>query len=163
MHSENSRSMGCSFTGHRELGRIDYERLHGIIDRAIAYAYENGCRIFYDGGALGFDLEAAERVILFRRSHPDVRLILLLPCPEQAEHWSASQKFRYENILRSADEVFYIDNHYSAGCMQRRNAELVRRADMLVAYLSHGRSGAGQTVAMAKRKGIPVFNLYGKE
>ena len=69
----------------------------------------------------------------------------------------------YECILRAADEVIYIAEHYSASCMQRRNAELVRRSDMLIAYLSHARSGAAQTVAAAKRKGIAVFNLFGKE
>ena len=129
----------------------------------MTYAYQNGCRVFYNGGALGFDSEAAERVILFRRTHADVRLIMILPCPEQADRWSASQRFRYESILRSANETVYVEDHYTAGCMQKRNAELVRRADMLVAYLSHARSGAAQTAAAAKRKGIPVYNLYGKE
>ena len=163
MHSGDSLMKTCAFTGHRDLGDIDFEKLRDPIDRAIAYAYQNGCRIFYNGGALGFDAETAERVLHFRRLHADVQLIMILPCPEQAGHWSAAQRFRYENILRAADEVVYIDDRYSSRCMQKRNAELVRRADMLVAYLAHTRSGAAQTVAAAKRKGIPVYNLYGKE
>ena len=99
MHSDDTLTRGCSFTGHRELHGVDYAKLRDLIDRAIAYAYDNGCRTFYNGGALGFDAEAAERVLLFRHTHADVRLIMLLPCPEQAERWSASQQFRYENLL----------------------------------------------------------------
>ena len=163
MNSERSAIVGCAFTGHRELDGIQYATLRDLLGRAIAYAYQNGCRTFYNGGALGFDLEAAEQVILFRHRHPDVRLIMILPCPEQADRWSESQRFRYENLLRAADEVVYISDRYSSSCMQKRNEELVRRADMLVAYLGHARSGAAQTVAMAKRKGIPVYNLYGKQ
>ena len=163
MNGESPRVNACSFTGHRELGTIDYMKLRQLLDRAIAYAYQNGCRVFYNGGARGFDAEAADRVILFRHSHPDVRLIMLLPCPGQADRWSPSQRFRYENILRRADEVVYVADHYSPYCMHQRNEQLVHRADMLVAYLSHDRSGAAQTVAMAKRKGIAVYNLYGKE
>lgn len=153
----------CAFSGHRTLPTETLGAIRNLLDRAIAYAYEQGCREFYNGGAIGFDTEAAERVLLFRESHPDVRLIFLLPCKNQDERWSFSQKLRYKAILKRADEVRYINEVYTDGCMRERNAELVRVADMLVAYLSHTHSGAGQTVNMAKRKGIAVYNLYGEK
>ena len=153
----------CAFTGHRT---IPYEVLEGIralLDRAVRYAYDNGCRVFYNGGAIGFDIEAAERVLALRREHGDARLVLLLPCKNQDAKWTDEQKRRYARVLRAADEVRYIREIYTDGCMRERNEALVREADMLIAYLSHFRSGAAQTVAMAKRKGIPVYNLYNKQ
>ena len=153
----------CAFTGHRTLPYTELESLRGLLDRAIRYAYTEGCRIFYNGGAIGFDTEAAERVLAFRSEHPDVQLHLLLPCKNQDAKWSPLQKQRYRQLVATADAVRYLSEDYTPECMRLRNETLVKEADMLVAYLSHFRSGAAQTVAMAKRKGIPVYNLFNKK
>ena len=151
---------GCSFTGHRQIVPGHRRALTDLVDRAIDYAYAEGCRVFYSGGALGFDTVTAQRVRIFRDSHPDVRLVLLLPCMGQDEHWSWSQKLSYEGLLRSADEVVFVSEQYTSDCMRRRNFALVERADMLIAYCGRLQSGAGQTLSMAKKKGIPIYNLY---
>jgi hypothetical protein len=44
--------------------------------------------------------------------------------------------------------------------MRERNRYLAEEADLLIAYLSHSASGAGQTVRMAKSRGVQVYNLY---
>ena len=95
----------CAFSGHRTLPTEALGTLRNLLDRAIAYAYTQGCREFYNGGAIGFDTEAAERVLLFRKSHPDVRLILLLPCKNQDERWSLTQKLRYKSMIKGADAL----------------------------------------------------------
>ena len=69
----------CSFTGHRVIPRAHRDALIRLVDRGIAYAYDEGCTEFITGGALGFDTLVAERVIAYRRMHPDIRLLLLLP------------------------------------------------------------------------------------
>ena len=63
---------GCSFTGHRKIELRHRENIYSMIERAVAYAYREGCRRFYTGGAVGFDTLAARAVINFRISHPDV-------------------------------------------------------------------------------------------
>ncbi len=151
---------GCSFTGHRKILPTHQYALTDLLDRAIAYAYADGCRIFYSGGAVGFDTLAAQRVRAFRERHPDVRLVLLLPCMGQDEHWSWGQKLSYEHLLRSADEIVFVSEEYTPDCMRKRNLALVDRADMLIAYCGRMRSGSGQTLAMAKKKGISTYNLY---
>lgn len=150
----------CSFTGHRTIPQEHIAPLVDLLDRAIAYAYAEGCRTFFSGGAVGFDLLAARRVLLFRISHPDARLVMLLPCLGQEEKWSPVQRERYYQVLRDADEVEYLADAYDGNCMRRRNAALVSRADMLVAYVSRRSSGAGQTLHMAERKSIAIYNLY---
>ena len=151
---------GCSFTGHRKIPSEDEAPLTDLLDRAIAYAYREGCRSFFVGGALGFDTLAAKRLIMFRLSHRDIRITVLVPHRGQEERWSRSERHMYGYILSEADEVEYISEEYSSDCMKKRNLALVLRCDMLIAYLSRENSGAGQTVRMAKREGRTVYNLY---
>ena len=67
---------------------------------------------------------------------------------------------RNEFLLKNADSVIYAAELYEDGCMKRRNEMLAASADMMVAYVSHGGSGSAQTVRIAERLGIPVYNLY---
>ena len=150
----------CSFTGHRRIEERHAPKLPALLSRAIKYAYENGVRCFFCGGAYGFDTLAAREVIRFRAHHPDVRLVLLLPCPEQASGWSARLRDAYEYVLSVSDEVVYMSETYTRGCMQKRNRELVERAELVIAYLSHAHSGSAQTVNYANRAGKTVYNLY---
>lgn len=150
----------CSFTGHRKINPEHLSGLRELLGRAVEYAYSLGVRSFFSGGAVGFDTLAARQVLRFRMTHPDVRLVMLLPCIAQSDGWSARQREDYEYILRCADEVVYVSEEYTRDCMKKRNAELVRRADMLVAYVSNMRTGSGQTLNFAKGAGIRVYNLY---
>ena len=150
----------CSFTGHRRIKPEHKQAILGLLLRAVNYAYDNGCREFFTGGAIGFDTEAARAVLRFRIDHPDVRLILLLPCQDQDDGWSDSQRDSYGFILKSADEIRYTSDYYHNGCMKIRNQALVDSCDILIAYLSDSRSGAGQTVRMAEKQGKTVYNLY---
>jgi len=135
----------CSFTGHRQIKKEHSEDILALIDKAVAFAYGEGCRVFFSGGAVGFDTLAARSVIRFRLSHPDVRLVLLLPCINQDERWSKGQKESYEYIVASADEVEYVSEEYTDSCMRERNFLLANRADILVAYVGYNRSGSAQT------------------
>ncbi len=150
----------CSFTGHRLIKSEHLNKLPELLSRAIAFAYGEGCRNFYCGGAIGFDTFAAREVLRFRISHPDVRLVLILPCLSQAEKWSAAQKAAYEYILSAADETVYVSEEYTDSCMRDRNMRLVEAADILVAYVSNRRSGSAQTARMAAQAGKKVYNLY---
>ena len=150
----------CSFTGHRRIEPSHAKALPELLSRAVNYAYENGCRRFIAGGAVGFDTLAAREVIKFRISHPDVSLILALPCANQEKNWSEQQKDAFAYTLSVADEVIYISEEYTDTCMKERNRYLAEEADLLIAYVSRYASGAGQTVRMAKSQGVQVYNLY---
>lgn len=150
----------CSFTGHRTISALHRATLPALLSRAVAYAYEEGCRTFYTGGALGFDTYAARAVISFRVTHRDVRLVLLLPCLDQADAWSARQRTEYEWILGEADEVRYFADSYTKDCMRLRNLALAEHGDLLIAYVGHDRSGAAQTLRAAVKQGKRVYNLY---
>ena len=89
--------MGCSFTGHRIIKEDHLSSLDSLVYRAVEYAYNKGCRRFYTGGAIGFDTVCAKEIIRFKISHPDVKLILLLPCIDQDAKWNEMM----EEVIRN--------------------------------------------------------------
>ena len=102
----------CSFTGHRVIEPRHVDEIIALLDRAVAYAYSVGVRTFYSGGAIGFDTMAARAVVKFRLMHPDVSLVMLLPCADQDSRWSASQQGGYQYLLSVANEVVYLSDGY---------------------------------------------------
>lgn len=149
----------CSFTGHRAIKPEHFKTVEDRLRRAVEYAYSRGCRVFYCGGALGFDTIAAREVIRFRVLHNDAVLRLVLPCPAQDEMWSAKQRDAYSYILKNAECVEYASDEYDASCMRKRNARLAQLGDIIIAYLYKDVSGSAQTVRIAKRLGKPVYNI----
>ena len=152
--------MTCAFTGHRNIKFEHRAGMSSLLSRAIGFAYDKGCRRFITGGALGFDTEAAREVIRFRISHPDVSLILFLPCLDQDAAWSACQRNSYDYILASADEVKYISESYDKNCMKRRNQAMAEQCDIMIGYVGHARSGSSQTLRIATTLGKETYNLY---
>lgn len=150
----------CAFTGHRRIEDRHKAGIEDMIRRAIAYAYSEGCNTFLTGGALGFDTLAAKEVIRFKLSHPDARLIIILACKNQSQSWSPAQVSLYEYTLANADEIEFVSDEYTDGCMRVRNQRLADECGMMIAYVSRSYSGSAQTVRMAVKAGKPVYNLY---
>ena len=150
----------CSFTGHRQIKYEHRARISELVARAIDYAYNEGCREFITGGALGFDTVAAREIVKFRLAHHDVRFIILIPCFEQDKKWSDAERRLYEYLLKEANEVIFVSEEYTDTCMKERNRRLAERADILIAYVGRQNSGAAQTVRMAEALGRRVYNLY---
>lgn len=149
----------CCFTGHRQIPLPELSPLTAQLDGTIEGLYRDGCRIFFAGGAMGFDTVAASRVLLFRERHPDVYLYLLLPCRDQTKGWPEAEATRFEEILSRSDGFRYVQEEYAPSVMAERNRALVGVADVCVAYVRREGSGSGQTVRFANEKGIPVLNL----
>ncbi len=150
----------CAFTGHRKIEDRHKDKIEDLLLRAVSFAYTEGCRTFITGGALGFDTLAAREVIRFRLSHPDVRLMIILPCRNQSESWLPSQISLYEYTLANADEVEFVTDEYTDGCMRQRNQRLADLCDMMIAYVTRPYSGAAQTVRMAAKNEKTIYNLY---
>lgn len=149
----------CCFTGHRIM-KITPE-LKQRLREAIVDVVNQGVTEFYNGGAIGWDMLCAEMVMDLKAEYPDVTLHMLLPCPseEQVKGWNNTQIARYEKILKAANSVTVVSEHYTKDCMKRRNERLVELADCCICYCNNQKSGTGQTVRMAKAKEITVLNL----
>ena len=149
----------CCFTGHRQIVPEDVEPLIHQLDAVLTALYSMGCRDFYAGGAMGFDTLAAERTIAFRNAHPDLRLILMLPCRDQCRGWPTQDRARFSEILHACDVYRYVSERYDSRAMYRRNMALVEVSDVCVTYVRRAASGAGQTMRAAQRAGRTVINL----
>ena len=153
------------FTGHRTIAE-DKEtlsaRLYVLLERLVT---EKKVTDFYTGGAVGWDALAALTVLKLRESYPEVKLHLVLPCPfeEQSAKWNEAQKEEHKCIASFPDTKEFTSEHLDKHAMRIRNARLVELAsDYCICYWNpkHYRSGTGQTVRMAQKKGIEVINLF---
>ena len=153
-----NREHTVCFTGHRLLSRQD-EAIIAQLDDLLEMMYRRGYRDFLCGGALGFDMLAAEYVIRLRGKHPDVRLIFVLPCADQSARWKAADCRRYERLLYMSDETRVLSPRYYDGCMQVRNAYMVDRSYICVAYMKKLHGGTLSTVRYAAQQDVTVINL----
>ena len=157
----NTDSMikSCCFSGHRNLPCEKTSEIRKRLLEKIKELAENGCTEFVSGGAVGFDLMAAEAVLEIKREYPRISLVMALPCRDQHIKMRQRDKNKYQRILESADEVIYLCESYVTGCMHLRNKYMVKRCDFCVAYLENRSSGTGYTVECAKALGKGILNL----
>ena len=158
-----SKGSAC-FTGHRKMkddeGAIS-DKLYSLLERLYD---EESISDFYAGGAVGFDTVAAKCVLRLKDNRRFVRLHLILSCSneEQTKNWTALQKKEFNEILQRADSVEYTSEHYYKGCMSRRNKRLVECAEdcCICYYDSTVKSGTAQTVELARKKGLKIYDLF---
>lgn len=151
------REKTVCFTGHREMPADQLKTILQSTADAVFNLYERGYRIFCVGGALGYDTLAARVVLALRQRYPDVRLHLYLPCPEQADKWSDSDRKMYEVIKKAADAVTVCSPHYTRFCMHERNRQLVNASSVCICYLTKQTGGTAYTVRYATEKGLEVI------
>lgn len=150
----------CCFTGHRDMSARDFRELPEKLDKLVAELVENeGVTDFRAGGARGFDSLAAIAVIKLKKTYPEVKLHLILPCKNQESRYSPLEKKLYNFTLHNADSVYYIQERYSNGVMFARNRALVDGSDICAAFMTRLRGGTYQTVNYARKKGIKLINL----
>lgn len=153
------REKTCCFTGHRYLPKTMVPVLQLHLKQQIEALAIRGFTAFLCGGALGLDLLAAEAVLALRGSLPEIKLVMTLPCPEQAERWQAAEQARYHAVLRQADEVLYTSDSYTPGCMQKRNRYMVDRSSACLFYITKMQSGTAMTLKYAIAQDLELINL----
>ena len=89
----------CCFSGHRIVKSQDYDNILANLDKILETLYNKGITNYISGGALGFDTLAAESVIKLRSKYSNIRLILALPCKDQACKWNKIQKNQYTIVI----------------------------------------------------------------
>ena len=162
----SGKSEACFFTGHREIvghGTQDAETFQEALREWLGLQVEatiyQGFSTFLCGGARGFDLLAAAAVLQAKQLyHPNLRLILLLPCREQTRGWNERDLSLHLAVLERA-EAYYLQEDYDRSCMHRRNRLLVDLSAAGIAYYDpeRERSGTGMTVRYARKCGLPML------
>ena len=141
--NEEVKPTSLVFTGHRVLHEnFSVRRLRNAIKKQI----EQGVHTFYNGMAMGFDLVSAELVLKLKEQYPHIRLIACVPCYGQEKYFTETDKKRYAEVLKNADETIVLAPSYYRGCMQQRNRYMAERADVMIAYCNESVGGAAYTV-----------------
>ena len=152
----------CCFTGHRIIRKDHAAHLAEITEQTIRELIARGYCYFGVGGALGFDTLAAKTVLRLKEEFPQVRLVLVIPCRDQAARWRAEDQAVYEAIKAQADKCVCLSERYYNGCMQARNRRLVDESSVCVCYLVDEKSGTGGTVRYAEQSGLEIIRLAEK-
>lgn len=148
----------CIFTGHRDLP-ADHEALRAALRRHITALYADGYTDFLSGGAMGFDLLAAEAVLELRPALHGLRLLMILPCYGQDRAYSPADKARYRALLEQADLVRYTAHEYYRGCMLTRDRVMAQAAHYCICYLTRSTGGTAYTVRQCALRDVPICNL----
>ena len=150
----------CCFTGHRYIPENQKKNVKKALQNAIAEHISKGVFTFISGGALGFDTLAAECVLKFRKEDRQVALVMMLPCRDQSAKWSAKDRAIYEEILKVADDIYFLNDRYITGCMHQRNKMMVAQSGYCIAYFGGNSGGTAYTVGLAREQGLCVKNIY---
>ena len=146
----------CAFSGHRNLAVYDFDEL--LLQRVIVNLVKNGIKRFLCGMAVGFDMKAAQTVIVLKKSY-DIELVACLPCANQSERYSQKNKLLYDEILACCDEVVVLESEYVSGCMHRRDRYMVDNSDTLVCFLRKTSGGTYYTVNYARKANKKIIEL----
>lgn len=152
------------FTGHRPEKLPDGGDEDSIVNRAlksmllmeILEAAREGYTHFLSGMARGYDMWACEAVLEAKKSCPQIQLVCVIPFEGHHSRWSKKETDRLDRFLAQSDEVIVLEKEYSQDCFAKRNAFMVNHASLLIGVCGSPRSGAGQTVRYAKRRGLAL-------
>lgn len=153
------KSKTCCFTGHRNIPSEKVSSIYKQLENVVENLICNGYLYFGSGGARGFDTIASEVVLNLKKRYPQIRLILVLPCIDQAKGWNKKDLAKYKHIKNKADKVVYTSYEYSKDCMYRRNRHLVDNSSACICYLNKNFGGTFYTVNYAKKHDIFIINV----
>ena len=160
MREEEMRKHRCCFTGHRpDKMEFGEKEIKPLLEKAIDEAISKGFVTFITGMAMGTDIWAAEIVLDRRKKNNDLHLICALPHPGFENRRSFVEKMRFSKIIKNADLVKEINDHYFTGCYQVRNEWMVDRSNLVIAVFNGQKSGTKNTVDYAKKKNVQVVNV----
>ncbi|MFI3316286.1 MAG: SLOG family protein [Rikenellaceae bacterium] len=157
-----------AFTGNRamhvckDLCIEDINReVRVIVASHISRLYADGFRTFLSGGAVGFDLLAAEEVIAARDNCPEIKLCLVVPFEGQEAKYPQQDEQRYLAIKDAANKVITIcEGEYSVSSYHLRNDFLISNSSYIIAYSDGEGRGTLSTIKKAIKAGKRVVNIY---
>lgn len=151
MNQEELRLHRCCFTGHRpEKMELVEKEIKPLLEKAIDDAIADGYVTFITGT----DIWAAEIVLERKKTNKNLHLICALPHPNFENRRSMTEKMSFYKIIKKADIVKEINDHYFTGCYQVRNEWMVDRSNLVIAVFNGQKSGTKNTVDYAKKRAL---------
>lgn len=146
-------------TGHRHIDKEKYHLIEKKLISLIKILINKGVLYYGNGGAFGFDLFAANTIILLKKDFPNIKLIMILPCKNQYKYWRKSDILEYKRILLLADKIVYMSNNYYPNCMLHRNNHMLKHSNFCISYCTQLTGGTRYTLDKASKEGLITYNL----
>lgn len=162
----DNRSKTCCFSGYRPekmlIAATDDThippQLYTPLLSAIDTAYAHGYSIFLSGMSRGFDLWAAQAVLIAAQKLP-ILLYAIQPFPIHTFSWELPWQRIHAEILSRADAVYSVCPQYSPESYFMRNRFLVEASSALICYFDGLSGGTQYTVQYAKHCQLKILNL----
>lgn len=137
---------GYEITARRAVGAFAAEQLLQLApDRVIT------------GMALGWDQAVAAACIIL-----DIPFVAAVPFEGQERRWPQESRERYHRLLSHADERVVVCDDFvpAVKALQKRNEWMVDRAEEVIALWDGSFGGTHNCITYARKKGVPVRNLW---
>lgn len=132
----------CCFTGHRNIPKCDEQKILTRVYYLLEPLMANGVKCFGVGGAVGFDMIAAEYLLDLRdRQGKKIKIISVLPFPEWREKWSKDEIQRQDEIICRSDKVTYVRDAYCKDVYLIRDRKLVDEFEYCISYCNRRTGG----------------------
>lgn len=154
------RAQTCCFTGHRILSAHEKARIPAKLDSILLPLIEQEVRVFWLGGALGFDTLVTEHLLTLKRQFPQLVICLAFPFDGYRNRWNETQKSHAANIDAQADQIVYCSHTQSKGAFLQRNRYMVDQSRYCIAYCNRSAGGTAYTLRYAQQKGLVIQNLF---
>ena len=120
-------------------------------------AIADGFVTFISGCAMGVDLWAGHIVLKRKEQNPALHLIAATPWPGFARRWNDEWQSQYNDLLRRADLVVNVCDHYHNGVFQQRNVWMCDHSSRVIAYYNGAPGGTKNTIDYARKHNIQVI------
>lgn len=146
----------CCFSGHRIINDDMMFYIQAQLYNSVKNAINEGYTHFISGFARGVDLLAASIVVDFKESlfkEKHITLEAAIPYKGILEKKDSV----FQELLCNCDSVSIISEKYFVGCMHKRNLEMIRKSDMLIAIYDGRHSGGTKfTIDNAIKYGLEI-------
>lgn len=143
----------CWGFGHRQVfGNITEQ-----LDKAISYAINQGCKIFYTGAMGDFDSLFSSAVRKAKTLRPNIKLICVKPYMTQDINENGEYLYSlYDDIIIPTELA---DVHYKAA-ITKRNQWIIQNSEMVIVYTVRNYGGAYKAMKYAQKNNKTIMDLH---
>lgn len=109
---------------------------------------------FYLGGYGDFDELCLRTLMELKHDFPTIEILFITPYLDKNYSKLELAKYYYDNVIFPP-----IESVPRKFAILKRNEWMVNSADLVIAYVTYSWGGAAKTLAYAKRKNVPIYNL----
>ena len=147
------KNKACCGFGHRQV----FENITEQLYKAVLYAMEQGCTIFYTGAMGDFDDLFSSAVRKAKRCNPNIKLICVKPYMTQDINENGEYLYSlYDDIIIPTELA---DVHYKAA-ITKRNQWIIQNSEMVIVYTVRNYGGAYKAMKYAQKNNKTIMDLH---